>query len=62
MGTGLRSRHPSVDHEGPHRAGAHRLSPDASAEKGEILFRAFTADVVALLERVIAWDGAEWDA
>jgi creatinine amidohydrolase len=34
----------------------------ASAEKGEILFRAFTADVVALLERVIAWDGAEWDA
>jgi creatinine amidohydrolase len=34
----------------------------ASAEKGEILFRAFAADVVALLERVIAWDGAEWDA
>ena len=34
----------------------------ASAEKGEILYRAFTADVVALLERVIAWDGAEWDA
>jgi creatinine amidohydrolase len=34
----------------------------ASAEKGEILFSAFAADVVALLERVIAWDGAEWDA
>lgn len=34
----------------------------ASAEKGEILFRAFAADVIALLERVIAWDGAEWDA
>ena len=34
----------------------------ASAEKGEILFRAFTSDVVALLERVIAWDGKEWDA
>jgi creatinine amidohydrolase len=33
----------------------------ASAEKGEILFRAFAADVIALLERVIAWDGAEWD-
>jgi creatinine amidohydrolase len=34
----------------------------ASAEKGEILFRAFAADVVALLERVIAWDGTAWDA
>ncbi len=34
----------------------------ASAEKGEILFRAFAADVVALLERVIAWDGRAWDA
>jgi creatinine amidohydrolase len=33
----------------------------ASADKGEILFRAFAADVVALLERVIAWDGAAWD-
>ena len=33
----------------------------ASAEKGEILFRAFAADVVALLERVIAWDGKAWD-
>jgi creatinine amidohydrolase len=34
----------------------------AAAEKGEILFRAFAADVMALLERVIAWDGKEWDA
>jgi creatinine amidohydrolase len=33
----------------------------ASAEKGEILLRAFTSDVVALLERVIDWDGREWD-
>jgi creatinine amidohydrolase len=33
----------------------------ASAEKGEILLRAFAGDVVALLERVIAWDGREWD-
>jgi creatinine amidohydrolase len=34
----------------------------ASADKGEILFRAFAADVLALLERVIAWNGTEWDA
>jgi creatinine amidohydrolase len=34
----------------------------ASAEKGEMLFRAVAADVVALLERVIAWDGKAWDA
>jgi len=33
----------------------------ASAEKGEILFRAFSSDVVALAERMIAWDGREWD-
>jgi len=30
----------------------------ASPEKGETLFRLFTDDVVALLERVIAWDGS----
>jgi creatinine amidohydrolase len=35
---------------------------NASAEKGELLFRAFAADVVAFLERVIAWDGKAWDA
>jgi creatinine amidohydrolase len=34
----------------------------ASAEKGEALFRTFTADVAAFLERVIAWNGTEWDA
>ncbi len=34
----------------------------ASAEKGELLFRAFAADVVAFLERVLAWDGTSWDA
>jgi creatinine amidohydrolase len=33
----------------------------ASAEKGETLLRAFTGDVVALLERIIDWDGREWD-
>ncbi|MFM9066249.1 MAG: creatininase family protein [Planctomycetota bacterium] len=34
----------------------------ASAEKGEVLFQMFTADVVALLQRVIGWDGQNWDA
>ncbi len=34
----------------------------ASAAKGEILFHAFAGDVVALLQRVIDWDGLEWDA
>jgi creatinine amidohydrolase len=33
----------------------------ATAEKGEILFRTFAADVVALMERVIKWDGKSWD-
>jgi creatinine amidohydrolase len=33
----------------------------ATAEKGEILFRTFTADVVALLERILCWDGKSWD-
>ena len=33
----------------------------ASAEKGETLFRVFTSDVIALLERVIKWDGKSWD-
>jgi len=32
----------------------------ASAEKGEILFRLFAADVVTLLERVAVWDGTSW--
>ncbi|MGE0759199.1 MAG: creatininase family protein [Pirellulaceae bacterium] len=34
----------------------------ATADKGETLFRVFAADVVALLERVAAWDGQQWDA
>lgn len=34
----------------------------ANAEKGESLLKTFTADVVALLERVAAWDGADWNA
>ncbi|MFM7073643.1 MAG: creatininase family protein [Planctomycetota bacterium] len=34
----------------------------ATAEKGETIFRVFTADVVALLERMLAWDGTAWDA
>jgi creatinine amidohydrolase len=38
------------------------LPQHASAEKGEILFRTFAADVVAMLQRVIAWDGKAWDA
>ncbi|MDR3633336.1 MAG: creatininase family protein [Isosphaeraceae bacterium] len=34
---------------------------EASAEKGEVLFRLFADDVVALLDRVLAWDGRSWD-
>lgn len=33
----------------------------ASINKGENLFATFTDDVVALLERVIAWDGQSWN-
>jgi creatinine amidohydrolase len=33
----------------------------ATAEKGEALFRTFAHDVVAFLERVIAWDGRSWE-
>jgi creatinine amidohydrolase len=32
----------------------------ASAEKGEYLFHEFSAGVVNLLERVVAWDGRSW--
>ena len=32
----------------------------ATAEKGETLFRCFSDDVVAMVERVIAWDGRGW--
>jgi len=34
----------------------------ATPEKGETLFKVFSDDVVALLKRVIKWDGLEWDA
>ena len=34
----------------------------ATAEKGETLFRIFTADVLQLLGRVLAWDGKTWNA
>lgn len=33
----------------------------ASPEKGEHLFAAFAADVVAFLERVVRWDGRSWN-
>ncbi|MBI2949251.1 MAG: creatininase family protein [Verrucomicrobia bacterium] len=33
----------------------------ASVEKGETLFRVFSDDVIALLEKVIAWDGKSWN-
>jgi creatinine amidohydrolase len=43
-------------------APGHLGSPQvATAEKGEHLFRIFTADVVGLLERVIRWDGKSWN-
>ena len=32
----------------------------ATPEKGEVLFQTFAAGVVALLERVVAWDGRSW--
>jgi creatinine amidohydrolase len=40
----------------------HIGSPQlATAEKGEHLFTVFAADVVALLERVVRWDGKSWN-
>ena len=33
----------------------------ATAEKGEALFRVFAADVAAMIERVIQWDGKCWN-
>jgi creatinine amidohydrolase len=40
----------------------HIGSPQlATATKGENLFQTFSQDVVALLERVIAWDGRSWN-
>ncbi|MEQ1862615.1 MAG: creatininase family protein [Chthoniobacteraceae bacterium] len=34
---------------------------EASAEKGAALFGMFTRDAVAMIERMIAWDGASWE-
>jgi creatinine amidohydrolase len=34
---------------------------NATAEKGETIFKVFSADVVSLLERMIAWDGKAWE-
>ena len=34
---------------------------EATAEKGEALFQAFTRGVVELIERMIAWDGKSWE-
>lgn len=43
-------------------APGHIGSPHlATAEKGEHLFRVFSADVTALLERVARWDGKSWN-
>jgi creatinine amidohydrolase len=33
----------------------------ASAEKGEALFQIFTTGSVAMLRRMIAWDGESWE-
>lgn len=33
----------------------------ATPEKGEVLFQTFAAGAVALLERVLAWDGNSWN-
>ena len=33
----------------------------ATAQKGETLLNGFADDVVALLERVIRWDGKDWN-
>ncbi|HVC93348.1 MAG TPA: creatininase family protein [Pirellulales bacterium] len=33
----------------------------ATAEKGETLFRVFSDDLVTMFERVLGWDGSDWD-
>ncbi|MDZ4289786.1 MAG: creatininase family protein [Prosthecobacter sp.] len=33
----------------------------ATAEKGEALFQSFTRETVAMLQRMIAWDGKGWE-
>jgi creatinine amidohydrolase len=32
----------------------------ATAEKGEVIFRTLSGDVINLLEKVLAWDGKSW--
>jgi len=40
----------------------HIGAPDtATAEKGEALFQNFTYETVAMLQRMIAWDGKGWE-
>ena len=34
---------------------------EATAEKGEALFQAFTRGIVELIQRMIAWDGKSWE-
>jgi creatinine amidohydrolase len=46
------------DRTAPGHIGSPQL---ASAEKGELLFQSFTKDALALLRRVIAWDGESWN-
>ena len=46
------------DRSGPGHIGWPHL---ATTEKGEHLFQSFGADVAALLERVIKWDGVSWE-
>jgi creatinine amidohydrolase len=33
----------------------------ATAEKGEVLFRVFSDDLVSLIERMLKWNGKSWD-
>ena len=46
------------DRSEPGHVGAPKT---ASAEKGEALFQTFTQDTVAMLRRMIAWDGKGWE-
>lgn len=46
------------ERSGPGHIGDPR---QATAEKGETLFRVFGDDLARFLERVIAWDGRSWD-
>jgi creatinine amidohydrolase len=46
------------DRSVPGHIGVPRL---ATAEKGELLLARFTRDVSALLERVITWNGKDWN-